>query len=202
MISILIVDDINIIRVGTKRLLDDVDGFEVIATAESGEAAIRLVNRYHPDVILMDVSMPGMGGIEATKRLKRAHPDLPIIILSVLNNPPTQNHLLNAGASGYLHKDCPVEEIVEAIRAVHEGEHYLGSDCSMVFSENTPIDELSEREFQVLQMLVNGQKIKDISESLSLSPKTISTYRARLLEKLHVSNDAELARFAMQYGLI
>lgn len=202
MISILIVDDINIIRVGTKRLLDDVDGFKVIATAESGEAAIRLVNRYHPDVILMDISMPGMGGIEATKRLKRAHPNLPIIILSVLNNSPTQNHLLNAGASGYLHKDCPVEEIVEAIRAVHEGKHYLGSDCSMVFSENTPIDELSEREFQVLQMLVNGQKIKDISDSLSLSPKTISTYRARLLEKLHVSNDAELARFAMRYGLI
>lgn len=202
MISILIVDDINIIRVGTKRLLDDVDGFKVIATAESGEEAIRLVNRYHPDVILMDISMPGMGGIEATKRIKRAHPNLPIIILSVLNNSPTRNHLLNAGASGYLHKDCPVEEIVAAIRMVHEGKQYLCSDSSPAFSESTPLDELSEREFQVLQMLVNGQTIKDISGSLSLSPKTISTYRARLLQKLQVSNDAEMARLAMQYEIL
>ena len=198
MISILIVDDINIIRVGTKRLLDDVDDFKVVATADCGESAIALVDRHQPDVILMDVNMPGMGGIEATKRLKRTHPDLPVIILSVLTNPPTQNYLINAGAAGYLNKDCSVDEIIKTIRDVCQD----GSRISPALSEKTPIDGLSEREFQVLQMLVNGQKIKDISGALSLSPKTISTYRARLLGKLQVSNDAELARLAMEYGII
>jgi two-component system invasion response regulator UvrY len=202
MISILIVDDINIIRLGTKRLLDDIEDFKVVATAESGEHALTLVEQYHPDVVLMDISMPGMGGIEATRRLRRSYPDLPVIILSVHDNVPVQNHLLKSGVSCYLNKDCPIDEIVTAIRKAHGGGHYATMHNRSGISEKTPIDLLSKREFQVLQMLIDGRTIKHISDNLSLSPKTVSTYRARLLKKLQVTNDAELAKIAIQYGMV
>lgn len=209
MINVLLVDDHEIVRTGIKRLLDDVDDIKVIAVADSGEQAIKLVRTKKPDVVLMDVSMPGIGGMEATRRIKQYQPDLPIIVLTMYTDDPYPARLLKAGATGYLHKDCGVEEIVAAIRRTFSGQPYISPDIAqnLVISllpgkEGSPLDALSERELQVMLMLVQGHKVQAISEKLCLSPKTVSTYRYRVFDKLGIRNDAELTRLAMRYGML
>lgn len=209
MINVLLADDHELVRTGIKRLLDDVKDIKVTAVAENGEQAIKLARTQHPDVILMDVTMPGIGGLEATRRIKQSQPHIPIIVLTMHTNDPFPSRLLEAGASGYLHKDCGIDEIVRAIRTAVDGQRYISSDIaqSLVLSllpgkEDSPIDALSERELQVMLMLVQGHKVQAISEKLCLSPKTISTYRYRVFDKLGIHNDAELTRLAMRYGML
>jgi two-component system invasion response regulator UvrY len=209
MIRVLLVDDHELVRAGIKRLLDDAQGMEVIGEAASGESAIDLVRADTPDVILMDVNMPGIGGLEATRRLMQIDPELKVIVVTVHAGEPFPTRLLEAGASGYLTKDCGQHEIINAINSVFAGQRYIGSNIAqkialsmMPGANKSPFDSLSQREMQVMLMVTQGQNAQEISDKLCLSPKTVSTYRHRLFEKLGVENDVELTRLAIRHGMI
>ncbi|THB62961.1 MAG: two-component system response regulator UvrY [Gammaproteobacteria bacterium] len=209
MIRVLLVDDHQLIRSGIRRILEDADGIEVVAEASSGEEAITVVREHRPNVALMDVSMPGIGGIEATRKLLRVDENLKIVALTVYAEEPYPTSLLEAGAAGYLTKGCEVDEIIKAITTVHRGEKYLGKEIAQQMAlsglsggSKNPFDKLSQREVQVMLMITKGQKLQEISDKLCLSPKTVSTYRYRLYEKLGVDNDVELTHMAIRYGMI
>jgi two-component system invasion response regulator UvrY len=208
MINVLLVDDHELVRTGIRRLLSDVRGIKVYAEATTGEEAIQAVREKVPDIVLMDVSMPGIGGMEATRRLTQSHPDLKVIILTIHTEDPFPTQLMKAGAMGYLTKGCSIDEMVTAIRQVAEGQRYIGTAVaqnlalSLLPGENSPFDKLSQRELQVLMMLMQGTKLSVIAEKLCLSPKTISTYRYRLHDKLGVRSDAEMTKLAMRYGML
>jgi two-component system invasion response regulator UvrY len=209
MINVMLVDDHGLVRDGIKRLLNDVDGINVVAEAETGEQAIRQARKLSMDVILMDISMPGIGGLEATRKIARGMPDVKIIAVTVHDDDPFPARLLEAGAAGYLTKGCDVREIINAIRSVHAGKQYITPDIAHKLAltlvnkrEKSPLERLTQRETQVMLMIVKGSTNKEISIRLCLSPKTTSTYRYRLFEKLGVQNDVELTRFAIRHGLI
>lgn len=207
-IRVMLVDDHDLVRFGIRRLLDDQSGIEVVAEAGSGEDAISTARTADIDVVLMDINMPGIGGFEATRRLHQGYSDLKIIIITVCEDGPLPRRLLEAGAMGYLTKGCDVAEMVEAIKQVHTGKRYIAPviaqqlAVSMLPGHESMIDSLSRRELQVLIMIAQGLKNNAISEKLNLSPKTVSTYRKRLHEKLGVSSDVEIHRLAIQYGLV
>jgi len=208
MINVLLVDDHELVRTGIKRLLNDARGIRVYAEVDSGEAALEAVRGKRPDVVLMDVSMPGIGGLEATRRLTQNYPDLKVIILTVHTDDPFPGQLLKAGAVGYLSKGCSVDEMVTAIKQVNQGERYISPmvaqtlALSLLPGSDSPFEKLSQRELQVMLMLMQGQKLTDISDKLCLSPKTVSTYRYRLYDKLGVRSDAELTRLAIRHGML
>jgi two-component system, NarL family, invasion response regulator UvrY len=207
---VLIVDDHDLVRYGFKSLLGAQAGIEVVDTLNSGEAAISWCrdHRGEVDVVLMDVNMPGIGGIEATHRISSSWPDIGIIIVTVHDDGPLPKQLLNGGAKGYLTKGNGVEEMITAIRDVHSGKHYIAKDIaqqlalSILPGETNPIDTLSMREIQVLMMVAQGTRTQQISEILNLSPKTISTYRKRLYEKLDVNSDIEMLHLAIKHGVL
>ena len=209
MITVMLVDDHELVRTGIRRLLDDIDGIKVVAEAGNGEQAIRQVRNKRPDVILMDVSMPGIGGLEATRKITRSLPDMKIIAVTIHDDDPFPARLLEAGAAGYITKGCDVGEIISAIRSVHQGKQYITPGIAQKLAlsfvnnrERSPFAELTQRETQVMLMVVKGYTNKEISEKLCLSPKTTSTYRYRLFEKLGVENVVDLTRFAIRHGLI
>ena len=210
MIGVLLVDDHKLIRTGIKLILDQTADIRVLGEASSGEEAVERARALKPQVILMDVSMPGIGGLEATRKLAMSLPETRIIVLSAQTAEPFPMKLLEAGASGYLTKDAAEEEIVTAIRRVHAGERYIAADIARQLAlqavnrtaGGSPFDQLSAREMQVMIMATGGHSVQEISDKLHLSPKTVSTYRSRLFEKLGVSNDVELTRLAMRYGVI
>lgn len=209
LIKVLLVDDHDLVRMGISRLLGDVKDIEVIGEATNGEDAIRLAKQLNPEVILMDVNMPGIGGLEAIKRILRSNPEIKILAVTTLGEEPYPTMILQAGANGYLTKGAGVNEMVQAIRLVHAGKRYLSPEVAQVLAMKqlddkggSPFDDLSEREMQVLIMITNGQKVMDISEQLHLSPKTVNTYRYRLFEKLNVNSDVELTHLAIRHGLI
>lgn len=210
MINVLLVDDHYIVRAGISRLLEDVSGITVIAEASSGEEAIKLLSKeIKPDVVLMDVKMPGIGGLEATKKMLRINPELKIIALTVCGEEPLPSKFLQIGAVGYLTKGADLEQMVTAIRAVHTGKRFLGPDIAQQLAlktvsdaEGSPLDLLSERELQVMMMIVEGKKVQDISDKLCLSPKTVNSYRYRLFDKLNVTSDVELTLLAIRYGIL
>jgi two-component system invasion response regulator UvrY len=209
-INVMVVDDHDLVRHGFETLLSSQDGIEVIAEACCGEDAIEqcktLGSQLH--VIMMDLNMPGIGGMEATYRISKRWPEMGIIIVTVHSDGPLPKKLLNGGARGYLTKGNKIEEIVEAIRDVHDGGRYIAKDIaqqlalSMLPGDESVIDRLSKRELQVLMMIAQGEKTNAISDTLNLSPKTISTYRTRLHEKLEVSSDVEMVRLAMKHGIL
>lgn len=209
MITVLLVDDHQLVRSGIRRILQDATDIQVVAEAASGEEALELFAQVNPQVVLMDVSMPGIGGIEATRKMLRAHPQVRIIALTVYADAPYPTSLLEAGAAGYLTKGCADHEIALAIRAVAAGERYLVKDVAQQMAlaglpggKKCPFDLLSQREVQVMMMLTSGQSLQDVSDKLCLSPKTVSTYRYRLYEKLSVDNDVELTHLAIRHGMI
>jgi len=209
MIKILLVDDHKLVRSGIRRILDADPGIDVIGEAQNGEDAIHMARELKPDIVLMDVSMPGIGGLEATRKMVHFDANIRIIALSVHRDDPFPARLLEAGAMGYVTKDCAAEEIISAVRKVHDGERYIDAELARQLAlsklpgyKKSPLEGLSQREMQVLLMVVQGRPIQDISDQLFISPKTVSTYRYRLFEKLGVSNDVELTRLAMRYGLI
>lgn len=208
-IKVFLVDDHELVRTGIRRILDDTGGINVIGEAGNGEEALKLVRRRRPDVVLMDVSMPGMGGLEATRKLRQLYRTLKVIVLTVHAQEPYPARLLEAGATGYLTKGCRVEEIITAIREVHAGRRYIGMDIARQLAlsmlpggEKSPIDRLSQRELQILLMITHGQDTQEISDALCLSPKTVCTYRYRLYVKLGVNNDVELTHLAMRHGML
>jgi two-component system invasion response regulator UvrY len=209
MIKVMVVDDHELVRTGITRILNDAPGIRVVGEAASGEEALEIAERATPDVLLMDVSMPGIGGLEATRKLVQSKVKPKVIVVSIHSDEPFPSRMLQAGASGYLTKGCAVEEIISAIKAVYTGDRYIGADVAQKLAlkvtpggERSPFDMLSPREMQVMLMLTQGQRLQAISDKLCLSPKTISTYRHRLYEKLGVSSDVDLARLAMNYGII
>ena len=208
-IRILLADHHELVRSGIQRLLNDVPQLVVIGEAASGEEAVQQSRMLHPDVVLMDVQIPGIGGLEATRRIAQCSPESRIIVVTVQVDAPFPAQLLDAGASGYLTKYCSIDEIADAIRAVHRGERYISADIArqMALSmlpgnEQSPFDRLSQRETQVMLMVTQGQNVHDISSRLCLSPKTVSTYRYRLFDKLGVDNDVELTRLAIRHGIV
>ena len=206
---VVLVDDHQLVRTGIRRLLSDDEEIDVVGEAGSGEDALRLVREMRPDVVLMDVSMPGIGGLEATRKLLRVDPALRIIALTIHVEEPYPSRLMEAGAMGYITKGCDEGEITAAIRAVMRGERYIGADIARQMAlagfdgtRDGGLDKLSQREMQVMMMVTQGYKMQEISDTLCLSPKTISTYRYRLYEKLGVETDVELTHLAIRHGMI
>ncbi|MEK6748544.1 MAG: UvrY/SirA/GacA family response regulator transcription factor [Pseudomonadota bacterium] len=209
MINVLLVDDHRLVRTGIRSILEDTPGIKIVAEAETGEQAVDLVALHHPDVVLMDASMPGMGGLEATRKLLRSHPETKIIALTVHGNEPFPSRFLKAGVAGYITKDCGADEMISAVKAVYRGERYIGNKVAQQLVLNSlnpggsesPFAGLSDREMQVMLMVIKGKKAQEISDQLCISPKTVNTYRYRLFEKLNVESDVELAHLAMRHGV-
>jgi len=208
-IDVLLVDDHDLVRAGVSRLLSDVAGVRVIGEASSGEEAVKLAKEKRPHVVLMDVKMPGIGGLEATRKMLRHDPQIKIIALTVYDGEPFPSKLLQAGAAGYLTKGSGIQEMVNAIRIVHTGKRYIGPEIAQQLAlknlsdtEGSPLDILSERELQVMMMITSGLKVQEISDKLCLSPKTVNSYRYRLFDKLQVASDVELTHLAIRHGIL
>lgn len=209
MITVLIVDDHELVRAGIRSLLSTVNGIKVIGEAATGEEAVKVAREKHPNVVLMDVRMPGIGGLEATRKLLRADPDLKIIALTVCGEEPFPSKLLQAGAAGYLTKGSGLDEMVQAIHSVFHGKRYISPEVAQQLAlkhlsdeKASPFETLSERELQVMLMITSGQKVQEISDKLCLSPKTVNSYRYRLFEKLDVNSDVELTHLAIRHGIL
>ncbi len=209
LIKVLLVDDHELIRIGIKRLLQDVNGIKVVGEASTGEEAIRIAKELIPEVVLMDVQMPGIGGLEATRKMIRHNPDIKILALTVFDDEPYPSRLLQAGAAGYITKGCDADEMVRAIRTVHSGQRYISSEIAQQLAlkrftkaEESPLDILSERELQIMLMITSGQKVQEISDKLCLSPKTVNSYRYRIFEKLGINSDVELTLLAIRLGIV
>lgn len=207
MIKVLLVDDHELIRIGMRRIIEDSAEFVIAGEASSGEEAMELARSERPNIVLMDINMPGMNGVEATRKLARLDNPPKIIIVSVHAQDPIPSRLLEAGASGYLTKEAAATELLSALKTVSKGKRYLSADVAreMALAQTdgtSPLASLSEREMEVLLLVADGKGIPDIAERLNVSPKTVSTYRYRLFEKLDVENDVELTRYALRHGLI
>jgi len=207
---VLVVDDHDLVRTGISRMLADISGLQVIGQADSGEDAIRKARELKPDVVLMDVKMPGIGGLEATRKLLRSYPDLKVIAVTICEEDPFPTRRLQAGAAGYLTKGAALEEMVQAIRMVFGGQRYISPQIAQQLAlksfqpqlSESPFDLLSEREIQIALMIANCQKVQSISDKLCLSPKTVNTYRYRIFEKLSITSDVELALLAVRHGMV
>ncbi len=210
MINILLTDDHALVRTGIRRLLEDSDQIKIIAEAESGEECLEMYASLKPDIILMDVNMPGMGGVEASRRILQRDASQKIIILTLHTEQSFPKRLLEIGAKGYLTKECDINEMITAIKHVKNGGNYIEPRIAQQLAlsllpggqENNSVDRLSRREFQVMLMISQGQTNNEISEKLCLSPKTISTYRSRVLEKLGVQTEVDLVRIAVEHGMV
>jgi len=209
LINVLLVDDHELVRTGISRIIDDVRGMKVIGEAESGEDAVKWCRSNHPDVVLMDINMPGIGGLDAMHRILRINEDIKIIMLTMHTENPFPSKVMQAGAVGYLSKSAAPDEVLAAIRAVNAGQRYLAPEIAqqMALSQISPVSDdpfsvLSERELQIMMMITKGQRVVDISEQLSLSSKTINSYRYRLFDKLGVNGDVELTHLAIRYGML
>ncbi|QXI41806.1 UvrY/SirA/GacA family response regulator transcription factor [Pseudomonas wayambapalatensis] len=208
MIRVLVVDDHDLVRTGITRMLADIDGLQVVGEADSGEAALKLARELKPDVVLMDVKMPGIGGLEATRKLLRSHPDTKVVAVTVCEEDPFPTRLLQAGAAGYLTKGAGLDEMVQAIRLAFAGQRYISPQIAQQLAlksfqpQGSPFDTLSEREIQIALMIVGCQKVQIISDKLCLSPKTVNTYRYRIFEKLSVTSDVELTLLAVRHGMV
>lgn len=209
MIKVLLVDDHELVRMGIRSLLEDVIGINVVGEASSGEEAVQMVKKLHPHVVLMDVKMPGMGGLEAIKRILRVDETTKVLAVTVYGEEPYPSRVLQAGAVGYLTKGADMEEMVQAIKTVSSGKRYISPEVAQQLAlkhlndeKDSPFDGLSEREMQVMIMITSGQKVQEISDQLCLSPKTVNSYRYRLFEKLNINSDVELTHLAIRHNLI
>lgn len=210
MISVLIVDDHDLVRLGLIRILDDFPDIKIIGNAATGEAALKRVRELKPDVVLMDVLMPGIGGLEATRRICLQDSGVKVIVVTACDDDVYPVRLLQAGAAGYLTKGADADEMIKAIKQVHSGQRYISPEIAQKLALKSvnknpdvpPFEQLSERELQIAMMIVNCKKVNDIAKILSLSPKTVNTYRYRIFEKLAIKSDVELTLLAVRYGLL
>jgi DNA-binding NarL/FixJ family response regulator len=206
LIKVLVVDDHELIRAGISRMLLDDGNIEVVGEASSGEDALLLLRKTCPDVVLMDLKMPGIGGLEATRRVKRQCDKTKIVVVTACVDDPYPSHVMDSGASAYISKNSHISEIIRAIKAVYKGERYISSDIAQMMalnkSKESLFDSLSERELQIAMMIMDCQKVQDISDKLCLSPKTVNSYRYRIFEKLNINSDVELTLLAVRNGLL
>ena len=207
-LTLILADDHAIVRMGFRLLLEGV-GARVLAEADSGEAAQLCMHELDPDVLVMDLSMPGQSGIDALAMIRAKAPDVGILILSGYPEEHYAMNLIRQGASGYLNKECDPSEIVEAIRTIALGKRYITPSVAELLAQQlgrkgdaAPHEQLSEREFQVFLKLARGETAGDIAKSLSLSVKTVSTYRTRLMEKMGLASNSDLTYYALKNRLI
>lgn len=209
-IKVLIVDDHKLVREGLRAVLDQCNGIEVIGEAESGEEAISLINKKSPDVVLMDISMPGMSGIEATKMIKADNPDVKVVMLTMMDQESSVYEAVKAGATGYMLKNTSAEDLIEAIQTVHEGKALLHPDATVKLlkefvnlSDNKAKDYgLSVREMEVLRLLCEGKTNKELARALWISEQTVKTHLAHIYGKLGTSDRTETVAKAIRMGLV
>lgn len=207
-IRVMLVDDHAVVRMGFKLLLQGAEDIEVVAEAESGEEAIKRYAEIKPDVVVMDISMPGIGGLEAVTRLLAKDPAAKVLILSAHEDSSHPKRLLKAGAVGYLSKRSAAEELIQAIHQVATGKTFLDSKLAQAMAvqqltgEQNPVEVLSDREFEVFMLLAKGQSVAHIAEKLFLSPRTVGTHLYNIKQKLNAGNSAEITLIAMRNGLL
>lgn len=207
-IRVFIVDDHALVRTGMCMILSSEPDIEVVGDVESGEEAMPLIRKLKPDVVLCDLHLPGLSGLEVTERVVKGDHGTRVIIVSVLEDGPMPKRLLEAGASGYVGKGGDASELLRAIREVARGRRFLASGIAQNMAlagldgSGSPFDELSPREMEIALMLVQGMRQDDIAKRLSLSAKTVNTHKARLFEKLDIHDNIALARLASRYGVI
>jgi len=208
---VMIVDDHQIVRDGLKAILHNEEGIGVIAEADNGRSALRLIKELNPEIVIMDIAMPDMNGIDATRRISAEHPDVKVLILSMHHDKRMVMEVFNAGAQGYLLKECASDELLRAIKTLQQDETYLSPKISSIVvkglvkqqKEEIPseIFSLSSREREVLQLLAEGKSMKEIAYTLDVSIKTVEAFRKRLMNKLKVNSIAELTKIAIREGL-
>jgi two-component system invasion response regulator UvrY len=207
-INIMLVDDHAVVRMGFKMLLESDADIKVVAEAESGEQAITRYMEFKPDVVVMDITMPGIGGLEAIERILAKESNAKILVLSAHEDSVHPKRVLNAGAMGYLTKRSAAEELIKAIRTVATGKKYLEASVAQQMAiqqlsgDQNPVDVLSAREFEVFMALAKGKTTNEIAETLFLSPRTVGTHLYNIKQKLNANNSAEIALIAMRSGLI
>jgi len=210
-IHILLADDHVLVRAGIRSLLEQMSGIEVIGEAGDGREAVKLIRQLRPDIVLMDVAMAQMNGIEATARIKKAYKDVRVIILSMYSNEEYVLQALQAGASGYLLKDAATLELELAVRAVSRNETYLSPGVSKhvidsyrkrILTDQQPADQLTPRQREVLQLIAEGRTTKEIASILKIAIKTVETHRTQMMERLNIHDIAGLVRYAIRVGLI
>jgi two-component system, NarL family, invasion response regulator UvrY len=207
-IMVMLVDDHAVVRMGFKLLLESANDIKVVAEAENGEIAIKSYVEHKPDVVVMDITMPGIGGMEAIERILAKDSNAKILVLSAHEDSVHPKRVLNAGAMGYLTKRSAAEELIKAIRTVAGGKKYIEASVAQQMAiqqlsgEQNPVDVLSEREFEVFISLAKGKTTNEIAETLFLSPRTVGTHLYNIKQKLNASNSAEIALIAMRCGLI
>ncbi|MDA8417194.1 MAG: response regulator transcription factor [Betaproteobacteria bacterium] len=208
-VKVLVVDDHAIIRKGITQLLRDTDDMEVIAEADNGTEALRLIRDHAYDVILLDISMPGEHGLDVLIKIKEIKPQLPVLMLSMYPEDQYAIRSLKAGASGYINKQDALNQMIIAIRQVSSGRKYISSELAVQLAEHLtqqtqelPHQNLSHREYQTLCLIASGKKLSEIADTMILSAKTVSVYRARLLEKMKMRTNAELIHYAITHHLV
>lgn len=206
MIRIVMVDDHELVRAGFRLILKEQSDMDVVAEAGDAESGLQLIRKLKPDVALVDVHLPGCSGLELTERIHRSRLPSKVVVLTAIDNARLPQRLLQAGAYGYLTKGCASTELIQAVRAVAADRRYLAPDIAQQLAlinlqgENSPFDDVSSRELEVALMLVRGEMVKDIAERLHISPKTVSTYKQRLFDKLEIDNTIALAHLVNAYG--
>lgn len=206
--TVLLVDDHELVRAGFRRLLEDGEKLVVVAEAGSGEQAVQDYMKYHPDVVVMDISMPGIGGIGAIERIIARSPEARILVLSVHEDGVFTSRALQAGAKGFIPKRSAPEEMIKAVEQVAQGKIFIDPEIAQLIAlqkvtgSESIIDTLSQREFEVFSLLAEGKTVNDIADILNLSPKTVGTHHTNVKQKLNVSNSAELARLAIRSGIL
>jgi two-component system invasion response regulator UvrY len=202
------VDDHAVVRMGFKMLIEAEEGIKVIGEAESGEIAIKLLQELKPDIIVMDITMPGIGGLEAIDRIMAKDKNTKILVLSAHEDSVHPKRVLNAGAMGYLTKRSAAEELIKAIKSIHQGKRYLEPNIAQQMAitqlsgESNPVEILSDREFEVFIALAKGKSTNEIADTLCLSPRTVGTHLYNIKQKLNANNSAEIALIAIRCGLI
>lgn len=209
MIRILIVDDHDLVRHGLRRIFEKNQGMEVVAEHDNGVDALHWLRRHDCDVVLLDISMPGRNGIEVLKQIQEEKPKLPVLILSNYTEDQYAVRLIKSGAAGYLTKGCASAVVVEAVSYAASGKKYFSpAVLEMLANElrlpegKLPHETLSNREYQIFRLLASAKTVTEIAETLNLSGKTVSTYRARILEKMNLRNNAELMQYAVEKKLV
>ena len=208
LINVMLVDDHAVVRMGFKMLLESASDIKVIAEAENGEQAVKQFAEHHPDVVVMDITMPGIGGLEAIERIMAKDNSARILVLSAHEDSVHPKRVLSAGAMGYLTKRSAAEELIKAIRTVASRKRYLEASVAQQMAiqqlsgETNPVDILSDREFEVFIALAKGKTTNEIADTLCLSPRTVGTHLYNIKQKLNAGNSAEIALIAMRSGLI
>lgn len=211
MTKIVVADDHDLVRMGIVRMLEDVSGFHIVGEAKTGEDAVRLAREHQPDVVLMDVKMPGIGGLEATKKILSYNSNVKVIAVTSLSDDLFPERLMKAGACGYVTKGANFDEMINAINTVISGSRYMSPSIAQQLAlrsfsggkeGGSPFDALSARELQTAILIANGAKVQTVADTFCVSPKTINSYRYRIFEKLDINSDVELTLLAVKHKIL